>query len=71
MFAAVTFVGAAGTVAGAGVVIGSDAAEGELVPTAFVAVTVNVYEVEAVNPLTVQEVPVTVHVSPPGELVTV
>jgi hypothetical protein len=74
VFAAVTFVGAAGTVAAAGVVIGSDGAEGELVPTAFVAVTVNVYAVSGANPVTTHEAsvaPVVVHVCPPVELVTV
>ena len=43
-----------------------------LVPCAFVAVTVNVYEVPLVRPVTVQLVSVVVvHVSEPGEEVTV
>ena len=70
MFAAVTFVGADGALAGAGVVIEADAEAG-LVPTAFVAVTVNVYETEDESQVIVQEVLVVVHVSNPGELVTV
>jgi hypothetical protein len=45
---------------------------GEL-PAAFVATVLNVYEVPAVNPVIVQEpdAPVTVHVRPPGDAVTV
>jgi hypothetical protein len=42
-------------------------------PEAFVATVVNVYAVPAVKPLMVQEpeAPVTVHVRPPGDAVTV
>ena len=47
---AVTAVGAPGTSAG---VIPLDAAEAAPVPTALVAVTVNVYEVPSVSPVTV------------------
>jgi hypothetical protein len=58
---AVTFVGAPGTAAG---VTAFDCAEGALFPTPFVAVTVNVYAVPLVSPVTVVEVagglPVTV-----------
>jgi hypothetical protein len=71
---AVTFVGADGTVAAAGVVIGLDGPEGSLAPEMFAAVTVNVYSVAGVNPLMTHEAsvaPVVVHVCPPVELVTV
>jgi len=61
-----TPVGADGTV-----VIDVDAVEADDVPLAFVAVTVNVYAVPAVNPLTVIDDAVPVPVKPPGELVTV
>jgi hypothetical protein len=54
---AVTAVGAPGTVAGVTLLEASDAA---LVPTAFVAVTVNVYAVPLVRPVTVAVVGTTV-----------
>ena len=60
---AVTPTGAPGMVAGT---IGADGADGGPVPTALVAVTVNVYEVPLVRPFTVQEVVTDVQVSPPG-----
>jgi len=63
-----TPVGAPGTADGT---IADDADEAELVPTEFVAVTVNVYEVPFVRPPTVQLVVAVVHVSPPGDEVTV
>ena len=53
----VTTVGAAGVVAG---VTDGEAAEGRLDPTAFDAVTVNVYPVPLVNPLMLAVVPVAV-----------
>jgi hypothetical protein len=62
-------VGPPGTVAGVTAVEGSDAAP---VPTALVAVTVKVYDVPLVRPLTVQDVaPVVVQVLLPGDEVTV
>ena len=42
--------------------IATEAALASLVPIAFVAVTVNVYEVASLKPVTVQEVVVVVHV---------
>ena len=48
-----------------------DGAEAALVPFAFVAVTVNVYVVPFVRLSTVQLVVAVVHVSPPGDEVTV
>ncbi len=45
-----TLVGASGTLAAEIELLGSDAA---LVPTAFVAVTVNVYDVAFTNPVTI------------------
>ena len=65
---ATTAVGASGTVEGT---IETDAADGEPTPDAFVAVTVNVYEVPFVRPETVQLVAVVAQVSPPGDEVTV
>jgi hypothetical protein len=66
---AVTSVGAPGVLAG---VMAFDGAEAALVPTALVAVTVNVYVVPLVRPVTVQLVaPVVVHVLVPGLAVTV
>ena len=49
------------------------AADAVLVPTAFVATTVNVYDVPLVSPVTVavNVEPFTVAVSPPGDDVTV
>src|SRR5215831_16053642 len=67
---AVTAVGAPGTVAG---VTALDAAEAGPVPAALVAVTVNVYAVPLVRPVTVAVVvlPLVLAVSPPGADVTV
>ena len=66
-----TPVGADGTVGGAGVT-GADGVEGGPVPTALVAVTVNVYAVPLVNPPTTTDVaPVVVATAPPGDAVTV
>jgi len=48
-----------------------DAEDAEDVPLAFVAVTVNVYDVPPVNPLTVIGDDEPVPVNPPGELVAV
>ena len=63
-----TPVGTPGTVAGT---TAPDAVDAEPVPAAFVAVTVNVYEVPFVRPVTVQLVVAVVQVSDPGEDVTV
>ena len=53
-------------------VTAADAAEATLVPLAFVAVTVNVYAVPLVSPVTVATMaPVVVAVLPPGDEVTV
>ena len=65
---ATTAVGASGTVEGT---IEADAADGEPMPDAFVAVTVNEYEVPFVRPATVHEVVAAVHENPPGDEVTV
>jgi hypothetical protein len=67
---AVTPVGAPGTVAGA---TEFDGAEAGPVPTALVAVTVKVYVVPLVSPVTVALVPLplAVAVRPPGDDVTV
>jgi hypothetical protein len=63
---AVTDVGAPGTVTGVTALDGDDAGP---VPTAFVAVTVKVYEVPFVSPVTVQvRAPVVVQVCPPDEV---
>ena len=48
-----------------------DATEGKLVPCKLVAVTVNVYVVPFVRPVTVMGEPAPVAVIPPGEDVTV
>ena len=50
-----------------------DAPDAEPVPAAFVAVTVNVYEVASLSPVTVHERGPVVHVqvAPPGEAATV
>ena len=70
--AAVTPVGAPGTVAAAVGVTAFDAAELADVPTAFVAFTVNVYDVPFVRPGTTTDVAPDVDaVAPPGEAVTV
>ena len=61
-------VGAPGVVRG---VTEADAVDALLVPELFVAVTVNVYAVPFVNPVTVQNVVADVHVPPPGDAVTV
>jgi hypothetical protein len=59
------------TIAPTGVTV-PDGPDGEPVPTAFVAVTVNVYPVPFVNPVTVALVaPVVDAVKPPGDDVTV
>jgi hypothetical protein len=64
-----TPVGAPGTADGT---IADDADDAKLVPTEFVAVTVNVYEVPFVRPPTVHVVAVVVvQVNPPGDEVTV
>ena len=64
-----TFVGAPGTVA-TGVTAG-DAAEATEFPAAFVATTLNVYEVPLVRPLTLQVVVAVEQVNPPGVEVAV
>jgi len=63
-----TPVGTLGTVAGT---TDAEALDAEPVPALFVAVTVNVYEVPLVRPLTAQLVVVDVHVNEPGDDVTV
>ena len=66
---ACTAVGAAGTPAG---VTGDEAADAGPVPITLVAVTVNVYGVLSVRPVTRADVaPAVVAVSPPGDDVTV
>jgi hypothetical protein len=65
---AVTPVGAPGRVAG---VAGAEGVEAALVPTMLAAVTVNVYEVPLVSPVTVHVVASVEQVCPPGEAVTV
>ena len=52
-------------------VTGADGAEAGLVPMLLVAVTVNVYAVPFVRPVTVSGEPAPVIVSPPGPEVTV
>ena len=63
-----TPVGAPGTVAG---VTAPEALDATPVPAALVAVTVNVYEVPFVRPVTVHVVAVVVQVNEPGDEVTV
>ena len=63
-----TSIGAPGTVAGT---TAPDAPEAEPVPALFVAVTVNVYEMPFVRPVTVQLVVAVVQVNEPGDEVTV
>jgi len=63
-----TPVGAPGTVAGT---TAPEAVDAEPVPALFVAVTVNVYEVPLVRPLTVQLVVSVAHANEPGDDVTV
>jgi hypothetical protein len=65
---AAPIVGAPGVVARVTLLDGADAG---LVPRAFLAVTVNVYVVPAVNPVTVIGLTVPVAVLPPGLAVTV
>jgi hypothetical protein len=66
---AATLSGLVGTVAGT---TGADGREDSPAPMPFVAVTVNVYEMPLVSPVTPQEsAPVVAQVRPPGELVTV
>jgi len=65
---ALTPVGAPGAVAG---VAAADAVEAAPVPTPLVAVTVNVYGVPLVRPVTVQPVVAVVQVKPPGDEVAV
>jgi hypothetical protein len=62
---AVPIVGAPGTVGTAGVTL-FDAPDAELVPTALVAVTVKVYAVPLVRPVTVIGLPAPVPVIPLG-----
>ena len=52
-------------------VAGADGVEGALVPARLVAVTLKVYAVPLVSPVTVQVVPRTAQVAPPGEAVAV
>ena len=66
--AALTPVGAPGTDAG---VTAGEATDAALVPIEFVAVTVNVYAVPSVRPVTTAVVPVVLAVKPPGDDVTV
>jgi len=66
--AALTPVGAPGTPAGVTAFDGFDAGP---VPFAFVAVTVNVYAVPFVSPLTRIGLPLPDTLKPPGEAVTV
>ena len=68
-----TAVGFPGSPGGKVGVTAEDAADADDVPSALVAVEVNVYAVPLISPVTVHEPddPVTVHVSPPGEAVTV
>ncbi len=68
---AVTAVGAPGAVPAAVGVTGVDAADDGPVPMALVAVTVNVYAVPLVSPVTSTDVPLAGVVTPPGDLVTV
>jgi len=68
---ALTPVGAPGTVGAAAGVTGDEATDAGPVPTLFVAVTVNVYAVPSVRPLTSTDVPLAGVVAPPGDVVTV
>ena len=65
-----TPVGADGTSGPVGVTA-VDAADAKLLPTALVAMTVNVYGVPFVRPVTVHDRVVVVHVRAPGDEVTV
>ena len=64
---ALTAVGALGAVAG---IAGADGADAGLVARPLVAVTVNVYAVPFVRPVTVQPVVAELQWKPPGEEVT-
>jgi hypothetical protein len=67
--AAFTAVGAPGTVLGVTAALGKEASE---LPAALAAVSVNVYAVPLVRPVTVAVVPMIVlALAPPGEAVTV
>jgi len=68
---ALTPVGAPGAVTTAAGVTGDDADDDGPAPTLLVAVTVNVYAVPSVRPLTSTDVPLAGVVAPPGEVVTV
>ena len=68
---AVTPVGALGAVAGVAGVAGPEAADARLVPMALVAVTVKVYVVPLVRPVTVHEMATVVQVMADGDEVTV
>ena len=52
-------------------VTAAEAEDAELIPAAFVAVTVNVYVIPFVSPATIAVVVALVAVNPPGLLVTV
>ena len=65
---AATPVGAPGVVYG---VTADDADDAGPVPTLLVAVTVKVYDVPLVSPVTVHDVPLVEQVCPPGEAVAV
>jgi hypothetical protein len=65
-----TPVGTPGAVSAAGVTA-EDAALAALVPALLVAVTVNVYAVPLVSPVTTNGLDVPVAVAPPGDAVTV
>ena len=67
---AATAVGADGTGSPVGVTA-VDAIDGTLLPTALVEITVNVYGVPFVRPVTVHDKVVVVHVRAPGYDVTV
>jgi hypothetical protein len=68
---AITFVGAPGAPVGATGVTALLGADGELLPCTFVATTVNVYAVPLLRPVSVHDVVAVVHVTPPGDDVTV
>jgi hypothetical protein len=68
---ALTAVGAPGVPIGAVGVTAFEGADGALVPTLLVAVTVNVYVVPLASPITVIGAPDPAAVIPPGEDVTV
>ena len=68
---AVTVVGALGAVDGVAGVAGPEAADGWLVPMTLVAVTVKVYVVPLVRPVTVHEMATVVQVMADGDEVTV